>query len=58
MNCLFKCLLDIGANCFHMCFVSYRFVCGGAGADNPLVERAQKIHLVNQIHIGLYNKGL
>ena len=31
---------------------------GGAGADNRLVERAQKIHLVNQILIGLYNKGL
>ena len=27
-------------------------------AEDPLVERAQKIHLVDQIHIGLYNKCL
>ena len=29
----------------------------GAGAEDPLVERAQKIHLVDQ-NIGLYNIGL
>ena len=30
----------------------------GPGAEDPLVERAQKIHLVDQTYIGLYNEGL
>ena len=38
--------------------VERRRFTGGAGTEDPLVERAQKIHLVDQIHIGLYNKGL
>ena len=31
---------------------------GGAGAEDPLLERAQKLHLVDQIHIGLLYIGL